>query len=97
MANLNKGANIRIDTFGSDVTIGAGRVTVNCMIITAYTSAKTVTFIDSAGTTALVLEIPSGATGQLTPSKPITFPNGLIFDDSASELAAGDFIFMWLD
>jgi hypothetical protein len=88
-------SNMRIDTFGSDVTIGTGRVVINSIVITAYSSAKTITFIDAAGSKLLVFECPSGYSINWTPPKSITWRNGFYFDDSASDLAASDFIFVF--
>lgn len=85
----------RIDTFGADVTLDSGVCSVHAMYITAYTSAKTVTFIDNNAANVLVLEVAAGTTAQVTPAKPLNFPAGLKFDDSASGLAAGDFIFVF--
>lgn len=86
----------RIDTFGADVTISSDSVRIKEIIVTAYSSDKTVKFIDSDGAEVLVFEVPSGRTGQITPAKPIPFSNGFIFDDSESDLAAGDYIFIWV-
>lgn len=81
----------RIDTFGSDVVIDVHRVIVDKMYITAYTTAKTVTFINQSGVNALVFECPAGETVVI---EGWVFPEGATFDDSASDLAAGDFIFI---
>jgi hypothetical protein len=87
----------RIDTFGSDVAIITGRGWVENLTITAYTSAKTVTFIDDDGDECLVLEVPAGYTisWPTEGAAPKEFANGFNFDDSASDLAANDFIFVW--
>jgi len=95
MANTLGTFPIAIDTFGADVTIGSKIVVIHSMYITAYTSAKTVTFIDLSGNKCFVAEVPSGQTLPIEPAKPLRFSNGLIFDDSASDLAAGDFIFIF--
>jgi len=95
MANSVGTSPIRIDTFGADVTVSTGRIKVAGMILSGYTSAKTVTFIDSAAANCLVAEVPSGGTTII--DGPLTFSNGLIFDDSESEFAAGDFILIYLD
>ena len=98
-ANDLTGVPIRIDTPASgDVTISAKSITITNMIITGYTSAKTVTFIDSDGAIVLVLVVPSGGTISWPNlgSREITFDNGFILDGSATELAnASDFIFIW--
>jgi len=95
MANSLGTSPIRIDTFGADVVVSSVGISVQAMIITAYTSAKTVTFIDAAGVNVLVVEVALGTTLSLIFPKPIRFSNGLTFDDSASDLAAGDFIFIF--
>lgn len=102
-ANDTTGTPVRIDTFGSDVVIASGPrpIKVKNITITAYTSAKTVTLIDSSNAVVLVLECPSGSTISWPPFTPsgdfrgIEFGNGLTFDDSASDLGAGDLVFIW--
>jgi hypothetical protein len=94
-ANDTGSNNVRIDTFGADVEIASGRVQIKSIIITAYSSAKTITFIDSSNAKVMVLECPSGYSINWTPSEPVTFYNGIKFDDSASDLAANDFIFVF--
>ena len=95
MANDTTGTPIRIDTFGADVSISAKRFLMRRMIVTAYSSAKTVTFLDADDAVMLVLECPAGETIMIDDEKGILFDNGLKFDDSASDLAANDFIFIW--
>jgi hypothetical protein len=86
----------RVDTFGADVTLKNNRFMLEKMVITAYTSAKTVTFINDTAAAVLVLEVPAGQTISWPSTDiPVVFPNGFIFDDSESDLAAGDFIFIW--
>ena len=97
MANDVTVRNMRIDTFGADVVISADSVWVNAIIATGYTSGKTVTFQDSADGIVLVIEVASGGTAQFTPSKPVEFHNGLKFDDSGSDFASGDFIFIFVE
>jgi len=97
MANSLKGSPLTIDTFGSDVTLAQDDTRVVAMYITAYSSNKTLTFADIDGNAVLILEIQSGGTAQLTPSKPINFSNGLVYDDGNSDLAAGDFISVFMD
>jgi hypothetical protein len=96
-ANNLSGVPIVVDTFGSDVEIFPNRVEVETIVITAYTSDKTITFIDSVnGNPVLVLECPAGSTiSWPVDGKSKPFPLGMDFDDSASDLAAGDFIFIW--
>ena len=91
---------LRIDTFGADVTIDTGRIFISTIVITAYSSAKTVTFINSDAEVVLVIECPSGETVTWPSAKAVhprgvEFAEGFIFDDSASDLAANDFIFIW--
>jgi len=95
MANSVGTNPVRLDTFGADVTIKAtGRVVVDSIVITAYSSAKTVTFIDAAGAAVLVVE--GASDGTVSVAGPLTFTNGLIFDDSGSDVAASDFVFIFL-
>jgi len=95
MANSVGTNPVRLDTFGADVTIKAtGRVVVDSIVITGYTDPKTVTFIDAAGAVVLVAECAAAGTESV--SGPLTFTNGLIFDDDASDVAAGDFVFIFL-
>lgn len=97
-ANDTTGRTMRIDTFGADVEIAEGYVSVISMVVTAYSSAKTVTFVDDDGNKALVVECPSGESITWpSTGKPIVFEGGLTFDDDASELASGDFIFFFLE
>lgn len=96
MANDVDGFPIRIDTFGADVDISAKKIQIKNITVTAYTSAKTVTFLDADGAVVLVLECPAGGTVSWPAfDDGIYFDNGLTFDDSGSDLAAGDFIFIW--
>ena len=96
MANDTSGYPIRIDTFGADVTISDKRIRIHKILITAYTSGKTVTFIDADAANVLVLECPVGETISWPDGDDgALFGNGLTYDDSASDLAAGDFIFIW--
>jgi len=96
-ANDTTNTPMRIDTFGSDVVISTGRSWIENIVITAYTSAKTVTFIDDDGGVVLVIECPAGytVTWPNDGTGPKEFTNGINFDDSASGLAASDFIFIW--
>ena len=96
-ANDSANTPMRIDTFGSDVVISSGNSYIENIVITAYTSAKTITFIDDDGDPVLVLECPAGytITWPNDGSGPKRFTNGINFDDSASGLASNDFIFIW--
>jgi hypothetical protein len=96
MANNTTMNPMRIDTFGADVTISTGSVKVLAILATAYSSAKTVTFIDNEGEEVLRVEVASDSTGQFTPAEAFLFSRGLIFDDSGSDLAAGDFVYIYL-
>lgn len=96
MANSLKGSPLTIDTFGADVTIDTGDCRIVAILWTAYTSTKTVTFIDVDGNTIMKLEIEAGSS-QFTPSRPANFSNGLVFDDSESDFEAGDFISIFID
>jgi len=95
MANSLGTNPIVIDTFGADVTVTTKIAVVHAMYITGYTSAKTVTFIDNSGNECFVVEVPSGGTLAIEPSTPLRFTDGFIFDDSASDLAEDDFIFIF--
>lgn len=96
MANDVTGTPMRIDTFGADVEITTRPITIKSIVVTAYTSAKTITFIDEDAAVMLVLECPSGETISWPPHDDgVKFDNGLTLDDSACDLAAGDFIFIW--
>ena len=96
MANNLSGNNKRIDTFGADVTIGTNPVYVIAIVATGYTSNKTVTFINNDGGEELCFEVPANGSSQFIPSEAVCFRDGLIFDDSASDLAAGDKLFVFL-
>jgi hypothetical protein len=92
-----------IDTFSSDVTISSNAVDVENITTTAYTSAKTVTFVDSSDVVVLVLEIPAGETLSWPSASPpgdrrngMRFDNGLVLDVNASELVSGDYMFVWV-
>lgn len=91
-----------IDTPASgDVTIATRGVKVKNITITAYTAAKTTTFIDGGGAVVLILECPADSTISWPPfdsGNGLEFPNGLYLDDSATDLAnSSDYIFYWLD
>ena len=95
MANGSVGPGYRIDTFGADVTIATGMLRVTGILVNAFTSTKTVAFIDSDGASILKLEATADASSQLI--VPMKFDNGLIFDESASDLAAGDSIYIFFE
>jgi hypothetical protein len=96
MANRLSGNNKHIDTFGSDVTISTNPIYVVAIIATGYSSAKSVVFIDNDDDEVLGFEVPAGGSGQFTPAQAVYFRNGFIFDDSASDLEAGDKIHIYL-
>ena len=95
MANKTGYNLVRIDTFGSDVVISTGSIKVNAILATGYNTVKTVTFIDVQGEQVMKFEVAANGTSQFTPSKPFTF-NGLTFDDSASDFADGDVVYLYL-
>jgi hypothetical protein len=100
-ANRLTGNPVFIDTPASgDVTISSKRVWIQNITVTAYTSAKTVTFIDADDNVVLVVECPTGSSISWPPvpcsDKGCEFPNGLYLDDSATDLAnSSDLIFIW--
>jgi hypothetical protein len=96
MANRVTGYNRMLDTFGADVTISTDPIYVSAIIVTGYTTAKTVTFIDADSALMLTFEVPADGTSQFTPSVPIYFGNGLVFDESASDLEANDLAFIFV-
>lgn len=89
-----------IDTFGSDVVISSTPVTVSSIVMEGASAGDTATFIvdPSHGTTEVLRlsNAASGATAPWKPAIPFTFQNGLVFDDSASSLATGDYIYIFL-
>jgi len=98
MANDLGNSPMRIDTFGADVIIGVGNTFINAMFVTNEDAGvRDLTFIDDDGAVCLFLKIAADATAQLTPSKPMRFSNGITYDDSASDTAAGDFIFVFIE
>ena len=96
MANSLYTNPIVIDTFGADVTIAAGQIVVTEITMMGATAADTVTFIDNDTVPCLKLSNDiGGATKHWKPAKPFRFSNGVVFDDSASDLAANDFILIY--
>jgi hypothetical protein len=92
---------ITIDTPASgDVTIASGRVFVKNITVTAYTSDKTVTFIDKKAKVVLVMECPADSSiswPPFTTRDGMEFRDGLYLDDSATDLEnSSDFVFIWL-
>lgn len=91
---------IVIDTFGVDTIIDTGPVTVTSIVAEgATTVGKTATFIDNNATEVLRLStrVASASAIWTPPNKEaFTFQNGLRFDDSASGLASGDYVFIYL-
>ena len=96
MANQTTGNPVVIDTFGADVVISANKVTVTSIVMEGATAADTATFIDRDGNEVLRLsnEI-GGASAIWSPAEPFTF-NGLTFDDSESDLAGSDFVYIFM-
>ena len=87
----------RIDTFGSDVTISDRQVSVLSIVVEGASAGDTATFIDKNGNEVLRLSVAAaGGSVIWSPARPFLF-NGLTFDDSASDLAAGDFIYVFLE
>jgi outer membrane protein assembly factor BamB len=84
-----------LDTFTGDVTIGSKNVKILSIIITAYSSNKTVTFIDSNGVEVWRTEVAAGQSITWEPARSFIFRDGFIFDESESDLAAGDRIFVF--
>lgn len=97
MANKTGYSPIRIDTFGSDVTIGTGTVKVVAIIATAKTARKALVFKDSAGEQCFYALVSANSTAQFTPARPFVFHRGLVFDDTSSELATNDSVFLYLE
>lgn len=90
---------IVIDTFGSDVTISTTAVKVKSIVMEGASAGDTATFIVGNGGSREVLRLSNtvaSASIPWAPSGGFTFQDGLIFDDSASDLASGDFIFIYL-
>ena len=96
MANQLTGNPVVIDTFGADVVINANKVTVTSIVMEGATAGDTATFLDRDGNEVLRLSNDIATASKVwTPAEPFKF-NGLTFDDSASDLAANDFIFIYL-
>ena len=88
----------RIDTFGANVSISAGEIWVNSIIMEGATAGDTAVFIDNSGTEVMRLSNDIGTASKVwTPAKSQRFSNGFIFDDSASGLSASDFIFIYME
>jgi len=96
MANQLTGNPRVIDTFGSDVTVSTTSVKVTSIVLEGASAGDTAVFNDSNGNEVLRLS-NSAANGSVvwSPSKPQRF-KGLTFDDTASSLAANDFVFIYL-
>lgn len=96
MANQTTGNPKVIDTFTGDVTISTNKVQVSSIVMEANLLGDTAVFDDRDGNEVLRLscETANGST-IWTPSKPFKF-NGLTFDNTASSLGAGDFVFIYL-
>jgi len=97
MANDLSSNPVRIDTFGSDAEIADRNVSVVSIVMEGATAGDTATFIDMNG--GEVLRLSTGVNAQSivwSPAKPFLF-NGLTFDDSASDLASGDYVFVFLE
>jgi len=96
MANQTSGNPVVIDTFGSDVTISSNKVQVTSIVMEGATAGDTATFLDRDGNEVLRLSNSIGSASVVwSPAEAFRF-NGLTFDDSASSLAANDFVFIFL-
>ena len=96
MANQLTGNPVVIDTFGADVVISANKVQVLSIVMEGATAGDTATFLDRDGNEVLRLSNDIGTASKVwSPAEAFRF-NGLTFDDSASDLAASDFIFVYL-
>ena len=96
MANSTVTNPVYIDTFGGDVTISTDQVTVVSIVMEGASAGDTATFIDNEAKEVLRLSnAANGASAIWSPSEPFRFANGLIFDDSASSLAANDFVWVY--
>ena len=97
MANDLSSNPVRIDTFGADAEISDRNVSVVSIVMEGATAGDTATFLDKNGGEVLRLSNSIGSASAVwSPAKPFMF-NGLTFDDSASDLAGGDFIFIFLE
>ncbi len=97
MANDLSSNPVRIDTFGSDVEISDRNVSVVSIVMEGASAGDTATFLDMNGGEVLRLSnVANGSSVIWSPAKPFLF-NGLTLDDSASSLAANDFVFVFLE
>jgi len=96
MANQTTSNPVVIDTYTADVVISANRVCVSSIIMEGAAAGDTATFLDKNANEVLRLSnTANGGSIVWSPAEPFTF-NGLTFDDSASSLAANDFIYIYL-
>jgi len=96
MANQTTGNPVVIDTFGSDVAISSNKIKVTSIVVEGASAGDTAVFLDRDGNEVSRLSnAANGASVVWSPAEPFRF-NGLTFDDSASSLAAGDFVFIYL-
>ena len=95
MANSLGTNPIRLDTFGADVVISTKRIKVRSMVLAGYSSAKKAVFIDASAAVCLVAEVASDGHAEI--QGPLTFSNGITFDDSESDFDTNDFILIYLD
>jgi len=96
MANQLTGNPRVIDTFTGDVTVSASHVIVSSIVMEGASAGDTAVFNNSDGLEVLRLSNPV-ANGSIvwSPAQPIEF-KGLTFDNTASSLGAGDFVFIYL-
>ncbi len=86
-----------INEFGGDVTISDNLVIVSSIVVEGASAGDTVVFTDKGGTEVLRLSgTVGGGSIVWTPPKGFRFNEGLRFDDSASSLSEGDFVFVYI-
>ncbi len=93
---------IVINAFGNDIIISDGPVTVSSIVLDSASAGDTAVFIDRSGNEAIRLannygdDTNHGSVVWSPPrGKPFKF-DGLRFDDSASGLGDGDYVFVYL-
>ena len=95
MANVVNNNHIKIDTFGADVTIISGPGWLSSITMEGASAGDTATFINGDGEEILrVSNAADSASFSWSPAEPEFFEKGVVFDDSASSLAANDFVFV---
>lgn len=89
MANHIGDRHAVIDTFGADVTLKSGECKVLLITIYAAGAGELATFIDNSGQIVFMVSAGTGLVDSIMMPTPIGV-DGLVFDDSASTLEAGD-------